>query len=182
MAWLNTGIWKLLDSFGEPILQVVASPAIAPLDKFSPSDSPGFNFREARDLTTPPLDQMLVVDTTCPFLVMSNGFSRSISPTISNCLESTSPLFIPSDKGVAGSVSIEVQSPIIRAFFFPTMCASPIRMFWNSKNQDVLEFQGPHPLDHDCIHQSPLLAPTCFLYFLSRDPWSENGYLAAISQ
>ena len=80
-------------SFGDPVIQVVASPAVAPLGKFSSSDLPGFNLGDAWDLTSPPFDLMPVVDTTCP-LVSSNGFSRSVSPpTISNYLATSSPLY-----------------------------------------------------------------------------------------
>jgi hypothetical protein len=122
-------------SFGDPILQVLASPAVATLGSFSASEHPGINLGEAWDLTSPPFDAMPVADTTCPLLAMSGGFSRQTHPlTLSNYLASTYPLFIPSGEEVASTVSVIPNLPILRAFYLPTVSSLPVGMFWKIKD------------------------------------------------
>jgi hypothetical protein len=62
-------------------------------------------------------------------------FSRQTHPlTLSNYLASTSPLFIPSGKEVASTVSVIPNLPILRAFYLPTVSSLPIGMFWKIKD------------------------------------------------
>ena len=122
-------------SFGEPVIQVLANPAMATLGSFSSSARPGINLSEAWDMTSAPFDQMPVTDTTCPLLAMSGGFSRMVHPlTLANYLLSTAPLFIPIGEEVAGTVSIVSGSPILRAFYLPTVASLPVGMFWEPKD------------------------------------------------
>ena len=118
-------------SFGEPVLQVLASPAVATLGSFSSASLPGVNLGEAWDLTSGPFDQMPEADTTCPILAMSGGFSRQVNPpTLANYLQSTAPLFFPSGEKVAGTVSVLACAPLLRAFYLPTVSSLPVGMFW----------------------------------------------------
>ena len=122
-------------AFEDPIIQVVASPAVAPLSKFSSTDLPGFNLSKAWDLTIPPFDRMPTIDTICPLLISSNDSSRSVSPpTIGDYLLHSSPLFLPSGEEVASTLTGDAHPPVLRAFFLPTVCSSPIGMFWSTKD------------------------------------------------
>ena len=94
-------------SFGDPVIQVVASPGMATLGAFDPSELPGINLGKAWDISASPFDQMPETDTTCPLLAMSGGFSRQTHPfTVANYLSSTAPLFFPCGEDVAGTVSV----------------------------------------------------------------------------
>jgi hypothetical protein len=102
-------------SFGDPVLQVLASPAVSSLGSFSSSDRPGINLSEAWDLTSPPFEHMPQSDTTCPiYLAMSGGFSRGQAApfTIAQYLQATAPLFIPSGEEVADTVSVFPKHPL----------------------------------------------------------------------
>jgi hypothetical protein len=116
-------------SFDEPVLQVIANPAVASLGKFSTSSvPPGINLGEVWDLlTTSPFDQMPVANTMCPLMASSGGFSREVKPpTIANYLLSTAPIFIPSGEVVASTVSIFPRHPLVRAFFLPPDVCAPL--------------------------------------------------------
>ncbi len=120
-------------SFGEPVIQVLANPAVATLGSFSPSDRPGINLGDAWDLTSTPFDQMPVADTTCPLLAMSSGFSRDGTDlTLAHYLSSTAPLFIPNGEDIASTVSVAQQAPILRAFYLPAAASLPVGMFWKA--------------------------------------------------
>jgi hypothetical protein len=124
-------------TFGEPVLRVVASPALATLGSFSSSDRPGINLQEAWDLDAPPFDKMPVSDYSCPLLAMAGGFSRGIAPlTIDKYLSGTSPLFIPSGEDVAGTVSLG-PNRFLRAIFLPTFAHLPIGMSWKLEDLTV---------------------------------------------
>ena len=117
--------------FGDPVIQVVASPAMATLGAFDPSELPGINLGEAWDLLASPFDQMPENDTTCPFLAMSGGFSRQTHPfTVANYLSSTSPLSFPWGEDLADTVSVPSGDLFLRAFFLPTVSNLPVGMFW----------------------------------------------------
>jgi hypothetical protein len=119
-------------SFGDPVIQVLASPAVASLGSFNRTDRPGINLGEAWDLTSAPFDEMPISDTTCPLLAMSSGSSRAVYPfTLANYLSSTAPLFVPSGEDVASTVSIFPNVPILRAFYLPAEASLPIGMFWS---------------------------------------------------
>jgi hypothetical protein len=125
-------------SFGDPVLQVLANPAVSTLGSFNSADRPGINLSKAWDLTTSPFDQMPVADTTCPLLAMSGGFSHMAHPlTIANYLSSTAPLFIPSSEEMASTVSVVSGSPLIRAFYLPWVLNLPVGMFWQPKNLTI---------------------------------------------
>jgi hypothetical protein len=104
------------ESFGVPILRVIAIPALATLGSFSSKNRPSINLQEAWDLDSPPFDQMPVSDYSCLLLVMAGGFSCGISPlTLANYLARTAPLFIPSGEDVAGTVSLASEPAIFQA-------------------------------------------------------------------
>ena len=119
-------------AFREPILQVVASPVVASLGALDISDPPGIYLGEVWDTTSSsPPDQLPVADTTCPIMVSSGGWSRSMDPsTIANYLELTTPLFIPSREKVAGVVTFVPSIPVWRAIYLPVVCNIPMGMFW----------------------------------------------------
>ena len=120
-------------SFGEPVLQVLTNPAVATLRSFNSADHPGINLSKAWDLTASPFDQMPVPDTTCPLLAMSGGFSCMAHPlTIANYLSSTAPLFIRSGEEMASTVSVVSGSPLIRAFYLPSV-SNQLECFGNRR-------------------------------------------------
>jgi hypothetical protein len=95
-------------SYGEPIVHVVASPALATLGSFSATNLPGFNLQEAWDLSEPPLSKFSTSDSSCPLMVSAGGFSRRVfPPTLEHLLGSTAPLFLPNGEDGAGTVQVD---------------------------------------------------------------------------
>jgi hypothetical protein len=137
-------------SFGDPVLQVLASPAVSSLGSFSSSDHPGVDLSEAWDLTSPPFEHMPQSDTTCPVLAMSGGFSRGQAApfAVAQCLQATAPLFIPSGEEAAGTVSIFPKHPL----FLPTVSSLPIGMFWKTKDlTTAIMMQSIHALSASSV-------------------------------
>jgi hypothetical protein len=122
-------------SFGQPVIQVIPSPAVASLGKFEAVDPPGVNLGEVWDLSSAPLEQMPTDDATCPILVSSGGFSRAIQPpTIANFLSITAPLFVPCGNKVTGTVSFFLGSHLCKPSACRRFCSPPIGAFWNPKD------------------------------------------------
>jgi hypothetical protein len=118
--------------YSEPILQVVANPAVASLGALDNASAPPGMISEVWDLTaSSPLDQLPVSDSTCPLMVSTGGYSRKLKPTIANYLKSTGPLFILSGEKVAGVVNVIPAHHVNRAMFLPAVCDPPFGMFWN---------------------------------------------------
>jgi hypothetical protein len=125
-------------SFGEPVLRVVACPAMSTLGTFSTNDAPGVNLHEAWDSSSSLLAAMPESDSSCPLLVSAGGFSRKSHPSsVQNFLDSTVPLFIPSGEDLAGSVTDAPGQTHLRAIFLPEHAHLPIGMAWKLKDLTV---------------------------------------------
>ena len=117
-------------TFGTPVLRVVACPAVATLGTFSVQDPPGFNLQEAWDPTASPLSEFPSTEYSCPIMVSSGGFTRHTWPyTVQGFLTDSRPLFIPSGEHAAGTVTVS-GTTTLRTFFLPSHAHIPIGMAW----------------------------------------------------
>jgi hypothetical protein len=133
--------WNSSDTklFGDPVVRIVACPALATLGQFGKDDFPGINLHEAWDPLVVPISEMPTSDTSCPLLVSSGGFSRHVSypPTIANFIEAVAPLFISSGEDIASTVTTTEGTTCLRAFFLPEHFHFPIGMSWQLRDLTV---------------------------------------------
>lgn len=117
-------------TFGVPVLRVVACPAVATVGTFNVSEPPGFNLQEAWDPSVFPADFLPDSDCSCPVMVSGGSFSRQTDPpTLDNFLKTTDPLFLPSGEKLAFSIGIG-DACFLRAFHLPAHSHLPIGMAW----------------------------------------------------
>lgn len=121
-------------SFGDPILCVVACPALATLDAFSSTNPLASIFMKLGTQPFPPSLNYQTPTHLAPFLPPLADFPATLThQPCKKFMLDTVPLFLPIGEELTRTVQTEDRT-FLRTFFLPAHANLPIRWSWKLQN------------------------------------------------